>query len=296
MIKNSYLLLILCLMLLTSCGNKIPQFDGKTAYGYLEEQCALGARPPGSEELQLCREYIKSRLSSAGAGIRDQEFIVEAAGKEIKGVNIIAEFYPQMSRRILLGAHYDTRPWSDKDEDQANHAEPVLGANDGASGVAVLLEIARLLGKSMPPEMGVDMVFFDLEDSGQYQDSDSWCLGSSYFAEHYEGNFPEKAIIVDMIGDIDLEIPIEYNSYHNSPLLVREVWDAAEKAGAASFVQRIDHAIEDDHLPLIRIGMNAIDIIDFDYQWWHTVHDSPDKCSPASLQQVGQVLVNIIYQ
>jgi len=283
-------------ILLISSTSQVPQFKGENAFQVLKDQCDLGARVPGSEEIELCRDYIIDKLHKYGAEVKQQKFSVEINGEEIAGVNITGSFYPRLSRRILLGAHYDTRPWADKDADETNHTKPVLGANDGASGVAVLLEIGRILSETMPEEYGIDLVFFDLEDMGTYTEDDGWCLGSKYFAEHWEGDKPEKSIVIDMIGDKDLRIPIEYHSYHNSPLLVREVWNIAKQLGISEFDNRIDNAINDDHYSLIKAGFEAIDIIDFEYESWHTVHDTPDKCSAASLQAVGQVMVNLIYQ
>jgi len=131
---------------------------------------------------------------------------------------------------------------------------------------------------------------------GSYGNNESWCLGSSYFAENFADKKPEKAIIVDMIGDADLEIDIEYFSYHNSPNLVNEIWNAAKNLGFSEFKFKIGAGIYDDHFPLIKNGFNAIDIIDFEYKFWHTLDDTSDKCSPHSLYVVGQTLLQIIYQ
>ncbi len=296
--KTLYITVIsaIIILMLVSCADQTPQFNGENAYTMLKDQCDLGARPPGSPEIELCRDYIIDKLNEYGARVEQQKFTVVINDEEIEGVNILASFHPQMGRRILLGAHYDTRPWADKDKDEANHQKSVMGANDGASGVAVLLEIARILSGKMPAEFGIDMVFFDLEDMGEYNTDETWCQGSGYYAGHYQGEKPEKAIIIDMIGDSDLHIPIEYHSYHNSPLLVREIWDIARQSGYLQFENRIENAIYDDHYPLIKAGFEAIDIIDFQYDWWHSVHDTPDKCSPASLKAVGQVIIQLIYQ
>lgn len=288
-------LFIFCIVFLNACSDKVPEFNSDQAYKYLEDQCELGYRLPGSAEIQLCRDYLISHLQEFGAKVTQQNFTSHVDNRDIDGVNIIAEFHPQLSRRVLLGAHYDTRPWSDKEEDEGLHKVPVMGGNDGASGVAVLLEIGRILSRNMPSEYGVDLVFFDLEDMGTYANNESWCLGSEYFAQNYEGEFPEKAIIVDMIGDKDQEIPIEFHSYQNAPALVREIWDIADDTGVGTFKTRIDKAVYDDHYPLLTAGFNAIDIIDFDYEWWHTTHDTPDKCSPEALGNVGKVLVNFLY-
>jgi Peptidase family M28 len=295
--KPGIILLIFILgVMLMSCTQQVPQFNGENAYKMLVEQCDLGPRPPGSAEIELCRDYIIDKLHEYGAEVKLQKFKAEVQGMEFDGVNITGSFYPRLSRRILLGAHYDTRPWADRDSLEANHSQPVLGANDGASGVAVLLEIGRILANEMPAEYGIDLVFFDMEDMGSYEEDDTWCVGSEYFAQNWEGEKPEKSIVIDMVGDIDLRIPIEYHSYHNSPLLVRQVWDIAWQLGVKEFETRIDNAVRDDHYSLIKAGFEAIDIIDFEYEWWHTVHDTPDKCSAVSLQAVGQVVVNLIYQ
>ncbi|MCF7920891.1 MAG: M28 family peptidase [Candidatus Cloacimonetes bacterium] len=284
------------LVLLAGCSGKVPEFDGNFAYKMLLEQCELGARVPGSPEIELCRDYIISKLQKYGAEVNDQTFSVEIEGDTLSGVNIIGSFYPELSRRILFGAHYDTRPWSDKEEDTEKWQIPVPGGNDGASGVAVLLELGRILSTTMPPEYGVDLVFFDLEDMGQYEQNDSWCLGSEYFAQNYSGEKPELAIVIDMIGDNDLEIPLEYHSYHNSPALVRKIWNIADRLEISEFKTRIDKAVFDDHYRLIQAGFNAIDIIDFDYEWWHTTRDTPDKCSAESLRKVGRVLTYFLYK
>ncbi len=293
----SKLIFFMFLMLgISSCAQNYPVFDENSAFIHLEKQCELGVRYPGSDGIELCRDYIINELTKCNAEIELQNFTVTINEEEIDGVNIIASFYPQMSRRILLGAHYDTRPWADKEEDISLHNMPILGANDAASGVAVLLELAKIMSAQQPQQFGIDMVFFDLEDMGSYGTNESWCLGSSYFADNYTKPKPEKAIVIDMIGDADLSINMEYFSYHNSPNLVKEVWEIADQLGYNEFKHKIVNRIYDDHYPLIAIGINAIVIIDFEYPVWHTLEDTPDKCSPHSLGIVGQTMVNLIYQ
>ena len=293
---HKIILLSIITLLFFSCSSSIPEFDEEEAFTFLQAQCDLGPRPPGSDEIELCRNYITGELKKYGATVNKQEFTTVINDIEYNGINIIASFYPRMSRRILLGAHYDTRPWADKEKDIELHNTPIIGANDAASGVAVLLELALIISQEQPPQFGIDFVFFDLEDMGEYGNNESWCLGSSYFAENFTEVKPEKAIIVDMIGDTDLEINMEYFSYHNSPNLVNEVWDTAKDLGFTEFKSKITNKIYDDHYPLIVHGFNAIDIIDFEYPFWHTLEDTPDKCSPHSLYVVGQTLLNIIYK
>lgn len=287
---------IICLVGLVACSSAVPDFNGDNAYVHIVNQCDLGPRNPGSDGIELARNYIIATLSALDAEISQQHFTGVVRQDSIPGVNIIASFYPQMSRRILLGAHYDTRPWADKEEDPALHNTPILGGNDGASGVAVLLEIARVLAEKAPQQFGVDLVFFDLEDSGNYGDNFSWCQGSQYFAENIPLPTPEKAIVVDMIGDADQTIYMDYFSYHNCPILVKEVWETAHELGFSSFSSTIKQAIYDDHYPLIQKGMNAIVIIDFDYPVWHTLADTPEQCSAESLDAMGETLLHIIYR
>ncbi len=293
---NKLIIFLLLLLVISSCADNYPTFDADKAFGHLEKQCDLGVRYPGSDGIELCRDYIIDELIKYNAEIELQEFNVVIKEEEIEGVNIIASFHPQMSRRILLGAHYDTRPWADREEDVSLHDSPIIGANDAASGVAVLLELANILSTKQPQQFGVDLVFFDLEDMGDYGDNATWCLGSSYFAKNYTKQKPEKAIVIDMIGDADLAINMEYYSYHNSPNLVKEVWEIADQLGYNEFKPKIVSMIYDDHYPLITAGFNAIDIIDFEYPSWHTLKDTPDKCSPHSLRVVGQTMVNLIFQ
>ncbi|MCD4818873.1 MAG: M28 family peptidase [Candidatus Cloacimonetes bacterium] len=289
------LLYQIILFLIISCSQTIPEFDGEKAFQKIEEQCDIGFRYPGTEEIKILRKYIISEMEAVGAQIETQEYIVEIDNVEIDGQNITASFYPRKSRRILLGAHYDTRPWADKDADSLNHSKPVMGANDGGSGVAVLFEIGRILANNEPLQYGIDLVFFDLEDMGSYGNDDTWCVGSKYYAENFKGEKPEKAIVVDMIGDKDLAINMEFFSYKNSPALVNEVWDIAQDLGFTEFKSKIVTAIIDDHYSLIKEGFNAIDIIDFDYPVWHTINDTPEQCSSHSLYVVGQTLVTLIY-
>jgi len=293
---NKLIFFLFLMLVLSSCADSFPAFNEDRAFEHLGKQCELGVRYPGSDGIELCRDYIINELTKTNAEIELQNFSVVLNEEEIDGVNILASFYPQMSRRILLGAHYDTRPWADKEEDVTLHNTPILGANDAASGVAVLLELAEIISTRQPQQFGIDMVFFDLEDMGAYGENKSWCLGSSYFANNYSGPKPEKAVVIDMIGDSDLSINMEYSSYHNSPNLVKEVWEIADQLGFNEFKPRIINQIYDDHYPLIAIGINAIVVIDFEYPSWHTLEDTPNKCSPHSLGVVGKTMVNLIYQ
>ncbi|MBU8921605.1 MAG: M28 family peptidase [Bacteroidales bacterium] len=281
-----------------SCGSgETPEFDGEKAFLFIEEQCDIGYRYPGSPGHRELQRYLADRLDEYGANLSLQPFTgILTTGDTLRNlVNIIGNYNMDSRKRIMLGAHFDTRPVSDMDPDPANRATPVMGANDGASGVAVLLEIARVLQTHKPP-VGVDIILFDAEDYGDAGIPQDFCLGSAWFARNLKGYRPMAVIIVDMIGDSDLRIPVEGYSLSASPRLVDEVYSIAERLGYKQFTRDRGPTIVDDHLPLIQAGLRAIDLIDFDYRYWHTIEDTPDKCSPASLQAVGDVLLEYIWQ
>jgi glutaminyl-peptide cyclotransferase len=227
---------------------------------------------------------------------RKQKFVYfdSTTGQTLNLTNIIASYNPGSTRRILLCAHWDSRPRCDQDPDTTLARLPVLGANDGASGTAVLLEMGRLFKKS-PPPIGVDIVLFDGEDYGLKDEEKGWFLGSTYFARNLNGYRPRLAILLDMIGDKDLKIYREAISQKYAGDLNDYIWGIAREIAAPAFVDSVKHVVSDDHVPLLSAGIKAADIIDFDYPWWHTHLDSPDKCSPQSLAEVGRVLVAAIY-
>ena len=261
----------------------IFSFDEKRAFEHLKKQVSFGARTPESASSKRLRKYISKNLSKP----HFQEFSVKINGNKLVGVNILGTSYPKKKRRILLATHYDTRAVSDKDEEGKN--EPVLGANDGASGVAILLELENILKKKEPKIYGVDFAFFDLEDQGNYENDQSWALGSKYFVSKIKGQQWEKVIVVDMVGDADLNIYKEYNS---SKELVDEIWSFAD----SGFHSNYKYAVYDDHIPFLRNGFKAALIIDFDYKYWHTTNDVLENVSAGSLKIVGKVLEDLIFQ
>lgn len=287
--------LVIMISLETGCGEKeVPEFDQQRAFGFLKDQCDMGPRYPGSKGHHKVRKYIIEKLKSFGANVSLQRFkAVNGIGDTLDLVNIIANYNLTAPKRILLGAHYDTRPWADKDPDPANHDKPVLGANDGASGVAVLLEVGRHMGK-LSGSAGVDIVFFDGEDSGRYNDSAGWILGSRYFVEKLKGYKPGAVIIVDMVGEKGLEIKKEGFSRAVSQWLLDEIYSLAAELGFSEFKNNEGTTVLDDHFPFIKAGLPAVDLIDFDYPFWHTVEDTPDKCSARSLNAVGTVLLHYV--
>jgi hypothetical protein len=276
---------------------RIPAFDGSRAFRYIERQCAFGPRFPGSNGHDACLGFLVGELGLSSASVVKQPFQMKDphTGKVHALTNVVASFGSRDDRMVLC-AHWDTRPRADHDPVPANRDKPVMGANDGASGVAVLLEIARVL-KATPPAKGIDIVLFDGEDSGLDGDTESWCLGSRHYAQSLRfGRLPYCAILLDMIGDRDLEIPVEQYSRLYAPDLVERIWGTAERLGFAEFTRDPGTFVVDDHLELLKVGIPAVDIIDFEYPFWHTVMDTPDKCSAESLAAVGTVLLHLIYE
>jgi len=209
--------------------------------------------------------------------------------------NIIGSFSADRKKRVLLGAHFDTRPWADREETDSLRSIPIVGANDGASGVAVLMEIADLLGAVMPKDIGVDLVFFDGEDYGKEGDLEHYLIGSKYFAANLGGYRPEFAIVLDMVGAADTRIQKEANSVAGAPEITDEIFRRAEALGLGNFVSGRGDAIYDDHIPLLLAGIPAVDLIGYPYPYWHTLADTQDKCSKESLRQVGVLVADILY-
>lgn len=254
-----------------------PSFDGQRALRDVEQQVAFGPRTPGSNAQAEFLAWTRSELSKVGWQTEIQ--VSSEMGHTLR--NLIAYRRPSPPE-ILLAAHYDSRLQADQDPDPAKRSLPVPGANDGASGVAVLLELGRVL----PQEYPVWLVFFDAEDNGHIEGWD-WILGSRAFVKQMTFT-PQAVVLVDMVGDADLRLPLEKNS---DPLLSRQIWDKAAELGYGEiFVPEEGYRILDDHIPFIQAGIPAVDIIDIEYEHWHTTADTPDKVSAASLQAVGETL------
>ena len=278
-----------------SCDRR-PVFDGRRAYSDLQTQCSFGPRVAGTEAHRKTVDFLLTSLKETTDICRVERFSVfdSLSGQQIEMANIIASYYPDQKKRALLCAHWDSRPYSDQDPDSSKHNLPVMGADDGASGTALLLEIGRLL-KDFRPPLGVDIVLFDGEDYGTDDWLSGWFMGSRYFVNANPGYRPRIAILVDMIGDNDLQIYREGISEKYAGDLNDYIWKIAAELGVVAFVDSVKHEISDDHLSFLSKRIKAIDIIDFDYPYWHTQQDTPDKCSPESLEKVGRVLVAAIY-
>jgi Zn-dependent M28 family amino/carboxypeptidase len=265
-------------------------FDGGNAMDYLLEQCDFGPRPPGSDNLSQCRDYLVGILETGQWNVTLQSFNY----RETECVNIIANWGLDTQPRFILGAHYDTRPVADRDPAVENRSKPILGANDGASGVAVLLELSRVIPESS--RSAIEIVLFDAEDSGNVDGWD-WIVGSEYYVDQLP---PTKAsglsgmILVDMVGDADLRLERELTSTDS---LQDAVWAlAAELGHDDKFLDVSGGSILDDHRPFLDAQIPALDIIQHSpFPWyWHTLEDTPDKCSAGSLEAVGTVLESFL--
>ncbi len=259
-------------------------FDGALAYTWVEAQCALGYRITGTEEHRRAGDMILAELRAQGWETREQTFTY----RDTPVRNLLAwrgEGNSASDDAVLLGAHYDTR----RAADQEDPATPVLGANDGASGVAVLLELARAL-EPEKVQNRVYLAFFDAEDNGELDGWD-WIVGSTYMAENWgaSGEPPLTAmVLVDMIGDADQQVYLERNS---DAALSQTLWGLAAELGYGDrIIAQPKYSMIDDHIPFLRQGIPAVDMIDFDYPYWHTTQDTPDKVAPASLEAIGRTL------
>lgn len=280
-----------------------PVFSADSAYAYVKHQVEFGPRVPNSEAHEKTAEWLASELKRHGAEVHLQKADLKAFdGKILKSTNIMGSFNPDKGDRLLLLAHYDTRPWADSDPDPANRDKPIDGANDGASGVGVLLELARIFGHNNPG-VGIDILFVDAEDYGSHNDDDSWALGARHFANNpiIPGYKPSKAILLDMVGGTGAAFPAEYFSRQSAPALDDAIRDAAARAGYANLFPRVlGSSITDDHVELIKAGIPAIDIIDYRQNQgfaptWHTLDDNLDNIDPNTLRAVGETMIQFLY-
>ena len=292
----------LTVFLAMCCGSGGPGFDEDNAFQYLLKQCSFGPRNPSSEGYYKCLSFMIDELDKTAEDIIVQEFTYQEKKNRTRHnlQNVIARFNVESEFQTVISCHWDTRPWADAEEDRKDRNTPIIGANDGASGVAVLLELARIMGET-PPPIGVNLVFFDGEDKGIPGENETYCQGSRYFAKNLPIPKPNEAINLDMVGDKQLHLPVEKYSLEFHPQLVRYLWRRADEMGLDAFDITPQHASYDDHVPLYQIaGIPSIDLIDFKYpnpyaNFWHTLDDLPENCSAESLGQVGRLMVDYIY-
>ena len=287
-----------------------PAFNADSAYSYVAAQTAFGPRVPGTAAHEACERFIIDRLKLANADtVWTQKAQVKAFdGKSLPMVNILAGFNSNAKKRILLLAHYDTRPWADNESDETRKNTPIDGANDGASGVGVMLEIARAIS-AQQPGVGIDMLFTDVEDYGTNSDGgdeDSWCLGTQYWARnnpYAAGGRPAYGILLDMVGGRGARFHREYTSSQLAPAVVNKGWGIAAASPYASFFpNEFGAGVTDDHLYVNSAGIPCIDIIECANpqtggfpSTWHTLDDTIENIDPATLKAVGEVLLDVIF-
>lgn len=327
-IKNVFIISSLFLFIACGCNKKSsnttttvnayqqisPDFNADSAYSYVDKQVSFGYRVPNTAEHVACGDYLVSELGRHGAQVQEQKMVVTAYnGTKLNARNIIGSYGIDKKNRVLLFAHWDTRPYSDQDPNPDNHRKPLLGANDGASGVGVLLEIARVL-QSKNPEVGVDIIFFDAEDYGtpEFEKSNeatdhTWCLGSRYWAENpHVPNYKAKfGILLDMVGAEGATFYKEYFSLKYAKNIVEKLWNVAGQLNNGRyFIGKDGGATVDDHIPVNEIRrIPSINIVHYDkdsdnsfFHSWHTQKDDMSNISKETLKAVGQTVLEVIYK
>lgn len=292
-------------------ASAVPSFQEDSAYAYIENQVKFGPRVPNTKAHKACGDYLANELRRFGAQVYEQEALLTAYDNtELEARNIIGSFHPENKNRILLFAHWDSRPYADHDPDPANHQTPIDGADDGGSGVGVLLEIARQIGQK-DPGVGIDIIFFDAEDYGTPEfvtDSkpDTWCLGAQFWAKnpHVPDYRADFGILLDMVGAKNATFFKEQQSTRYAAKYVEEVWSTARDLGYGKyFIQADGGAITDDHQYVIQgRSIPCIDIINYDPETekgfgdhWHTINDTMENIDPQTLKAVGQTVLEVIY-
>jgi hypothetical protein len=276
-------------------ATKAVLFDAKRALGYLEDVCKIGPRISGTAGMKQQQELVQKHFEKLGGKVYFQRFTAtqQSQPKPVEMANLVVSWHPDRKRRVLLCSHYDTRPVADEEQDRRRWRKPFLSANDGGSGVAFLMELAHHM-KELPTHLGVDFVLFDGEEYIFERLRDQYFFGSLHFAAEYKrdptGPRYRSAILLDMIAGKEPRFFIEQNSMFLAGPLVEEVWKIAAEQKCAAFHHEVKHEVQDDHLPLNRGGIPAVDIIDFDYPHWHKLSDVPANCAADGLEQVAKVL------
>ena len=290
-------------------SKKAPNFDSEAAMKDLVAQVNFGPRVPNSGPHEEALKFIQEELAKYTDAVKLQSFTETGYdGKPLQLTNVVASFNPQATDRIILLTHWDSRPWADEDTDPKNKEKGVPAANDAASGTAVLLQLAKAMKSDMPP-IGVDLLFDDGEDYGKpsVDDLQKYFLGAKYFVKTKDAGYaPRFAILLDMVGDKNAVFAPEGNSMKSAPQYTTEVWRAAQDLGLTTFRQTGGSTIEDDHLPFLSAGIPSVDIIDGDLvgahttdpnrKYWHTTHDLPQNISAKTLDEVGRLLLYLIYE
>ncbi|GAB2765218.1 M28 family peptidase [Rhabdobacter roseus] len=327
--KHPLLIFFVCLGLFCACRTNqssegdeqstvstlpVPTFNADSAYQFVQTQVDFGPRVPNTAAHRQAGDYLVATLKKYGLTVIEQPFTaITYNGKKLAARNIIGSYRPQAAKRIMLASHWDSRPFADEDSTASLQAQPVPAANDGASGVGVLLELARVLSQdSTQPEIGVDIVFFDAEDWGNSREANDplggFCLGSQHWAanKHLPNYTAYFGVLLDMVGAKGATFPKEGHSMQYAADVVRTVWNTASALGYSQyFVDQLGPAIIDDHLPvnqtakfpmidIMHLKLNDLNRTFFDH--WHTTHDTMEHIDPATLKAVGQTLLQVIYQ
>ena len=284
--------------------SKVPAFQADSAYAFVKAQVDFGPRTPNSKAARACGDYLVKKLKSYGLVVQEQAFVATGYdGKKLNGRNIIASYNPTATKRVLIAAHWDTRPWSDEDEQKPDGK--LDGANDGASGVGVILEMARVIStSSTKPVVGIDFILFDVEDYGKPSVGDSYCLGSQHWGKfrHLPNYSAYYGILLDMVGAKGARFSKEGHSMNVAPSVVNKIWDAGIQSGYGEFfVHQMGGAITDDHYYVNKAtGIPMVDIIEYDPnhgfgEYWHTQNDNMSVIDTRTLKAVGQTVLNVVW-
>lgn len=293
--RRTFGALLVALAACRSSSTAAQQFDGEQALRWVEHQVAAGPRVPNTEAHRVIGDWLVSELRARADSVEVQAFVhVTRRGDTLQMRNIIARFRPSDPQRILYVSHWDSRPTAEMDPDPAKRGLPTPGANDGASSTAVLLGVADEL-RRRPPAFGVDLLFTDGEDWGDFDGPDA-LIGSRYFARNLPAGYrPLFAVVWDMVGDREQQFPQEGYSLERAPEVVERVWNAADEIGLGrAFPKRPGTYVTDDHLPLLDAGIRTANVIDLQYPAWHTSADTPDKVSARSLANVGRLALYLL--
>lgn len=297
-IAQSVLAAFLLVAVATSCARakKAVAFDGGRAYEWVRRQVAFGPRAPGTAAHDSCFAALVTALRKNADVVETDSFHYYAPelNKDLRLMNVMARFRPNEKRRVLFAAHWDTRPWADKDPDSTRRNQPILGANDGGSGVGVLMALAEEFHRHAPG-IGVDLALFDGEDLGTDTNPAGFFRGSKRYLEWRATEpAPLFVVVIDMVGRKDAAFYWEGNSYNRSSNIVMLLWNRAKELGERQFRNGVKFSIADDHIPFLEADIPAIDVIDFDFPAWHTHKDDMSAVDPSTLQAVGRVLLDIV--
>jgi glutaminyl-peptide cyclotransferase len=275
---------------------KVPAvpFDGARAMGYLKAVCDLGPRMSGTPSMKKQQGLLRKHFAGLDLTVTEQPFTARQSSQrqEVEMTNLIVSIHPDRKRRVLLCSHYDTRPIADQERDPRKWREPFVSANDGGSGVAFLMEFANHT-KDLKTDVGIDLVFFDGEEYVFEKDRDRYFFGSQHFAKECKKARNVEhvaAVLLDMIAGKEVRFPVEGHSWFGATQLCRDLWGIAQEQGCKAFAHEVGQHVLDDHIALLKVGIPAVDLIDFDYPHWHKLSDTPENCTADGLEQVARVL------